>query len=362
MPALSLSKGTCNCQLAGSVKFLVGDEYRACDMPDLLLAAGSFLRIRQEIATYPTINRTNHNMLYRFALVFILTGNCCFAQQEIPLYSGNIPNATGAANEEYTKANEQVDSLTYNVSIPTLTVFLPPENKANGTAVIICPGGGYGVLLTKREGSDVARIFNQLGVTAFVLKYRLPSDRTMKDPSIGPLQDAQRAIQLVRQKAGRWNIDQQKIGIMGFSAGGHLAATAGTHYSEALIENTKNVGLRPDFMLLVNPVISFTDSIGHTGSRKTLLGETPTGEQIRRFSNELHVTASTPPSFLVHSNADVVVPVANSLSFYSALQRNGVATGLHIYAKGEHGFLTAPSFDEWFGRCIYWMKEMDLIK
>ncbi len=300
-------------------------------------------------------------MLYRFALLFILTGHCCFAQREIPLYAGNIPNATGSANEEYKKANDQVDSLTFKVSIPTLTVFLPPKDKTNGTAVIICPGGGYGVLLTKREGSDVARAFNQLGVTAFVLKYRLPSDKTMKDRAIGPLQDAQCAIQMVRQKAAQWNIDPQKIGIMGFSAGGHLAATAGTHYSEPLIENAKAVSLRPDFMLLINPVISFTDSIGHTGSRDNLLGSMPTEKQIRRFSNELHINKTTPPAFLVHSNADVVVPVANSLAFYSALQRNGITAGLHIYAKGEHGFLTAPSFNEWFGRCLYWMQQMELI-
>ncbi|HRP58599.1 alpha/beta hydrolase [Agriterribacter sp.] len=300
-------------------------------------------------------------MLYRFALFFLLTGNCCFAQQEIPLYAGNIPNSTGAPNEENRKANELVDSLTFNVSIPTLTVFLPPKDKANGTAVIICPGGGYHVLLTKREGTDVARTFNKLGVTAFVLKYRLPSDKTMKDRSIGPLQDAQRAIQLVRQNAPQWNIDPQKIGIMGFSAGGHLAATAGTHYREPLIENREGVNLRPDFMLLINPVISFTDRIGHTGSRNNLLGNAPTEKQILLYSNELHVNKSTPPAFLVHSNADSVVPVANSLSFYSALKHNGVSTGLHIYAKGEHGFLTTPSFDEWFGRCAYWMKEMELI-
>jgi acetyl esterase/lipase len=277
------------------------------------------------------------------------------------LYAGKIPNATGAPNEENKKANELVDSLTFNVSIPTLTVFLPAKDKANGTAVIICPGGGYHVLLTKREGTDVARTFNKLGVAAFVLKYRLPSGKTMKDRSVGPLQDAQRAIQLVRQKAVEWNIDPQKIGIMGFSAGGHLASTAGTHYREALIENTKGMSLRPDFMLLINPVISFTDSIGYTGSRNNLLGDAPSEKQIRLYSNELQVDKATPPSFLVHSNADSVVPVANSLSFYSALQHNGVTAGLHIYAKGEHGFLTTPSFDEWFGRCVHWMKEMGLI-
>lgn len=300
-------------------------------------------------------------MLYRLALLFILICNWCFAQQEIPLYTERIPNSAGAPNEEYKKANELVDSLTFNVSIPTLAVFLPSKDKANGTAVVICPGGGYHVLLTKREGTDVARAFNKLGVTAFVLKYRLPSGKTMKDRSIGPLQDAQRAIQLVRQKAAVWNIDPQKIGIMGFSAGGHLAATAGTHYRKALIENKKGVSLRPDFMLLINPVISFTDSIGHTGSRNNLLGNAPAKKQILSYSNELQVNKATPPAFLVHSSADSVVPVANSLSFYSALRHNGVAAGLHIYAKGEHGFLTTPSFDEWFGRCVHWMREMGLL-
>lgn len=300
-------------------------------------------------------------MLYRFTFISVFTVHFCFAQQEIPLYAGKIPNTTGAVNEEYKKANDQVDSLTYKVSVPTLSVFLPPKDKANGTAVIICPGGGYGVSLTKREGSDVARVFNQAGVTAFVLKYRLPSKQTMKDPSIGPLQDAQRAIQLVRQRAAQWHVDPQKIGIMGFSAGGHLAATAGTHFDEPLINNTPAVSLRPDFMLLINPVISFTDSIGHTGSRHNLLGDNFTDEQIRWFSNERQVNKTTPPAFLVHANGDVVVPVANSLAFYAALQQNGITAGLHIYPRGEHGFLTAPSFDEWFGRCLYWMQQMELI-
>ncbi len=300
-------------------------------------------------------------MPYCIILLFILMGHCCFAQQEIPLYIGGIPNSRDAANEEYKTSNAQVDSLTFNVSIPTLTVFLPPKDKANGTAVIICPGGGYHTLLTKREGTDVARAFNEFGVTAFVLKYRLPSDKTMKDKSIGPLQDAQRSIQIVRENFRKWNIDPNKIGIMGFSAGGHLAATLGTHYRGSLIENIEGQNLRPDFMLLINPVISFTNSIGHIGSRNNLLGKSPSKKQISLYSNELHVDKSSPPSFLVHSDVDSVVSVANSLSFYHALHRNGVPAGIHIYAKGEHGFLTSPSFDEWYGRCIYWMKGMGLV-
>ncbi|MEO5997365.1 MAG: alpha/beta hydrolase [Chitinophagaceae bacterium] len=288
--------------------------------------------------------------------------SCCLGQQEMPLYPGKIPNAIIVADKEERLANALVDSLAYNVSNPTLTVFSAPNSKANVSAVIICPGGGYHVLLTKREGSDVARAFNKLGITAFVLKYRLPNDRTMKDKSIGPLQDAQQAIKLVRQRAAEWNIDPRKIGIMGFSAGGHLAATAGTHFKEALIDNREGISLRPDFLLLINPVISFMDAIGHIGSRNNLLGNSPSEKQVQFFSSELQVDPSTPPAFLVHSGADTVVPVANSLAFYQAILKNGITGEIHIYAKGEHGFLTAPPFEEWFGRCVYWMKELEMIK
>jgi len=285
----------------------------------------------------------------------------CNAQQVIPLYSGKIPNAKPISNQEQRIGNPDVDSLTSNVSVLPLSVYLPPKGLANGTSVIICPGGGYHVLLTKREGSDAARAFAKMGVTAFVLKYRLPNDKIMLDKSIGPLQDAQQAIKIVRQRAKEWNIDPKKIGILGFSAGGHLAATAGTHFNKPVIENGEGISVRPDFMLLINPVISFTDRIGHIGSRDNLLGPSPTEEKIKLYSNELQVTEETPPTILIHSDADQVVPVANSVEFYRALKENKVSGELHIYAKGEHGFLTAPSFDEWFGRCIFWMKSMSLI-
>lgn len=282
------------------------------------------------------------------------------AQQEIHLYPGKIPNAKAVKNEQQQTANAAVDSLTANVSVPSLSIYLPEKGKTNGTAVIICPGGGYGILLTKREGSDVARAFSKLGVTAFVLKYRLPNNNTMTDKSIGPLQDAQQAIKMVRLNAKKWGVNTEKVGIMGFSAGGHLASTAGTHFDRPVIENKEKISLRPDFMLLINPVISFTNKFGHIGSRNALLGEAPTEEKINLYSNELQIKATTPPAFLVHSGADVVVPVENSLAFYQALKANSVPAGLHIYAKGEHGFLSAPSFEEWFGRCVFWMKSMDL--
>lgn len=288
------------------------------------------------------------------------TGNITF---EIPLYEGAVPNSIPSSVEEIRGYDPLVDSLVSYVSKPTLTAFLPSSLKANGTAVIICPGGGYHTLLISREGKEVARAFNEAGIAAFVLKYRLPDDRYMKDKAIGPLQDAQKAIQTVREHAAQWGINPEKIGIMGFSAGGHLAATAGTHFNNIMIENKKNTSLRPDFMILINPVISFTDKTANIDSRTSLVGTNLTAEKIRFFSNELQITAATPPGFLTHANDDKVVAVANSMDFFSALQKNAVSAELHIYAAGDHGFLQqTPPFSEWFGRCLYWMKSKKWIE
>ncbi len=295
-------------------------------------------------------------------LILVLSYQISNAQQTIPLYPGKIPNSKLTANDEQRTANDLVDSVTRKVSVPTLSIFLPSKNQSNGTAVIICPGGGYGGLLTKREGSDVARAFAKLGVAAFVLKYRLPDDGIMEDKSIGPLQDALQALKTVRQNAGKWNLDDKKIGIMGFSAGGHLASSAGTHFDARIIENPENTNLRPDFMVLVNPVISFSDEIGHIGSRNNLLGKTPSAKKINFFSNELHVNQSTPQTFLVHTADDTVVSPENSFRFYYALRKNKVNAELHIYSEGEHGFLKKPVFEEWFGRTVNWMRDRNLIE
>jgi len=291
--------------------------------------------------------------LLSFFLVLSCTG---YSQKEIPLYSGKIPNSRDVRDEEEIVFNKEVDTLAYKVSRPTLTVFLPPAGKANGTAVVICPGGGYHVLLMTREGCDIAREFNKLGVAAFVLKYRLPDDRIMTDKSIGPLQDAQKAIALVRERSSEWNINPERIGIMGFSAGGHLASTAGTHFENALFDNKPATSIRPDFMILVYPVISLSDSLGHIGSREYLLGKNPSEQKIRYFSNDLQVTKSTPPAFIILAGDDTVVKPENSLRFYDALKMNGIASEMHIYSKGEHGFLKTPPFVEWFGRCTFWLK------
>ncbi|AEI49426.1 alpha/beta hydrolase [Runella slithyformis] len=292
------------------------------------------------------------------ALLCLFAAFTSVAQQEIPLYSGPVPNAKDVRNEEVKTASNVVSK----VSLPALTVFLPPKEKATGAAVIVCPGGGYGVLVIKREGYDVAEAFTKQGIAAFVLKYRLPNDKTMIDPSIGPLQDAQQAIKTIRQRAAEWNIDPTKIGIMGFSAGGHLAATAGTHFEKPVLPGAAGISVRPDFMILVYPVISFMEGIGHKGSGANLLGKNASSEQIKLFSNELQVTSSTPPAFITHASDDTVVPVSNSLLFYEALQRQHIPGELHIYSKGEHGYLKVPAFEEWFGRCLHWMATAGFVK
>lgn len=291
-------------------------------------------------------------------LFFVLcTFIFCKAQSQlrIPLYSTDIPNSYPSKNREQDFSNSNVDTITKFVSEPSLTVFLPDKNKQNGIGVIICPGGGYHLLLTKREGSDIAKAFNKLGITAFVLRYRIPDGEVLRDQSMGPLQDIQMAIKLVRDNAADWGVDVAKIGVMGFSAGGHVAATAAVHFDQAFVPNTESTSLRPDFTILVNPIISMRSDMTHLGSRSNLLGPAPTVDKIEFHSNELHVDTNTPPAFLVHATGDSVVPVKNSLVFYEALLKQGISTEMHLYAYGEHGFLTAPSFEEWFGRCTNWL-------
>ena len=293
------------------------------------------------------------------ALGIFLLCRQSIAQTYIKLYPGKVPNSISGPDQETLTYNETVDSLISKVSIPGLTIFLPKKEKANGTAVIICPGGGYGTLLIKREGTDIARAFNKLGIAAFVVKYRLPDSKIMQDQSIGPIQDAQQAIKILRERGKEFGINPAKIGIMGFSAGGHLASTAGTHFETRYIDKAGKISLRPDFMILINPVVSFNDSTGHIGSRDNLLGKNASPEKIRLFSSEIQVTKTTPPTFLVHSGADIVVPVSNSIELYKALNKNGISGAMHIYSKGEHGFLTYPLFEEWFGRVVGWMETLN---
>jgi len=310
-----------------------------------------------------TIKKTKMNVSKKAFFLFLSMHTIFMsqAQREIPLYGPSIPNSRPAADRELADSSGNVNRPGYYmlslVSHPTLTLFLPPPDKANGSAIVICPGGSYSHLAMAHEGKEVARRLNEMGIAAFVLKYRLPSDETMIDRSIGPLQDAQRAIQLVRQHAAGWGVDLHRVGIMGFSAGGHLASTAGTHFTPSLIDNKDNISLRPDFMILGYPVISFSDSIGHRGSRENLLGKNAAPAKILGYSNELQVTPNTPPTFLVHAGDDKVVVIANSLRFYEALQHNGVPSELHVYPHGGHGFgLHNPTTkDDWMDRLQNWM-------
>jgi acetyl esterase/lipase len=218
-------------------------------------------------------------------------------------------------------------------------------------------------LAASHEGTEVAKAFNEMGITAFVLKYRLPDDSIMVDKSIGPLQDAQRAIQLVRENAQQFNVDGTKIGIMGFSAGGHLAASASTRFTEQLIQNPKQTSLRPDFSVLIYPVISFMDGITHKGSRMNLLGKIQPLETLQKFSNELLVTEQTPPAFLVHAGDDLAVPVANSISYYEALLKQKIYSNMIIYPRGGHGFgmNNKTTKDKYMLNLKNWMNSINLL-
>jgi acetyl esterase/lipase len=283
-----------------------------------------------------------------------------FSQKTIPLYKGAIPNAKETADEE---TGQYIEDSVYNISKisrPTLTIYLPPKEKANGTAVIVCPGGGYWVVSAHHEGVDVARRLNEMGIAAFVLKYRLPDNKYMTNKEIVPLQDAQRAIQIVRSNAKRYHINNDRVGILGFSAGAHLASTAGTHFQTSYIDNKKKINLRPDFMILVYPVISFTDSIGHIGSRDRLIGKNPSEEKITAYSNELQITPHTPPAFLIHAKDDNAVPVKNSLAFAAALKKNKVRAEVYLYGKGGHGFgmNNRTSNVKWMDLVEKWIKNL----
>lgn len=302
----------------------------------------------------------------KYFLIFLISTlimNLAQGQETIPLYPDKIPNSKPTQNKEKREVRENGTEIISDISIPSLALYIPAKASSSLTAVIICPGGGYHVNAMKHEGTDVAKKFNEWGIAAFVLKYRIPHDETMVNKEIGPLQDAQQAIQFVREHAAKWNIDPNRIGIMGFSAGGHLAATAATHFKKSVIANPKNTSLRPDFLILGYPVISFTDSIGHIGSRDNLLGKSPSPEKILEYSNEYQVTPETPVTFLVHAGDDKGVLPANSMAFYQSLLKYNVPSELHIYEKGGHGFglNNATTDDQWMERLKNWMVTKSLI-
>jgi acetyl esterase/lipase len=296
--------------------------------------------------------------LFLFLLPFM-----SFSQEvKFPLYSGAIPNSKPIENTEKSEVTGGILRVA-NVTVPELWYYPAPSETSNGTCVIICPGGGYGMLAASHEGYDVAKKFNEFGVSAFVLKYRLPNDKAQIDKTIAPLQDAQQAFRIVRNRAREFNINPKKIGVMGFSAGGHLAATAGTHFEKQVGELADTTNVRPDFMILGYPVITMKD-FGHKGSANNLLGKTPSQEMLDLYSNELQITTKTPPTFLVHAADDKAVPVKNSLVFYENLVANNVPVEMHLYPKGGHGFgMKNPTHpDLWMERVKNWMESMGWLK
>lgn len=301
-----------------------------------------------------------HLFLYLLSTFSLATIANSQKMMELPLYeNGIIPNAKASENREKTTKNQDNVLFTTETSIPTLTIYIPPA--PNGQAIIVCPGGGYWGIAGDHEGTQVAKALNEKGIAAFVLKYRLPDERTCIDPSLAPLQDAQQAIRTVRKNALKWHINPNKIGILGFSAGGHLAATAATQFNfKADPHCADTTSVRPDFVILAYPVISFYDPLCHLGSREKLLGSHPTPSQIDFFSGEKQVTRNTPPAFLVHAQDDGAVSVENSIGFYLSCTRNGVPAEMHLYPKGGHGFgLNNPTTDDlWLDRVFNWLQRL----
>ncbi len=277
----------------------------------------------------------------------------------IKLWPDAIPLATTAHRTNNVVAPDGTGCID-NIHDPEMEVFLPEKGKGNGSAVLIFPGGGYSVVCVRKEGHVLATWLAGHGIAGIVLQYRLPLDSTTSDKSIAPLQDAQRAMRLVRENAGTWHIDPEKVGVMGFSAGGHLASTLSTHYNEKVYDGKENLSARPAFSILIYPVISFDETIAHMGSRRNLLGDSPSAKTVRHFSNELQVTGDTPPTFLVHATDDQSVVVQNSLRYYEALLKNKVPAELHIYQSGGHGFAmgTGGTENQWPEACLDWLKTL----
>jgi len=276
----------------------------------------------------------------------------------VPLWPEGVPDAKADGGAE-----QGTEDHSSNVHVPTLTYFPAPADRAAGTAVIVCPGGGYEYVSFVKEGTEIAAWLNARGVSAFVLKYRL---REYGQPA--PLRDVLRAVRLVRSRAGEFGLDPHKIGLIGFSAGGHLAASAATLFDHSAGRTgaaLDAVSARPDAVALLYPVILMEGPHIHAGSRRALLGEHPSPETVQLWSPDRQVTAATPPVFIVHTEEDGTVPVENALEMYAALRRAQVPAEMHLYAKGHHGIglrLTLPPTASWPDRYADWLKSLGWIR
>ncbi len=308
-------------------------------------------------------------MRKRILITILLAGIGLFLYSQeyrLPLWpEGQVPNMKDLGKKEKVVTSGGITRIS-DVQVPDIAVYLPSGANATGQAVVICPGGGYHILAYNWEGTDIAKWLNSLGIAGIVLKYRLPVDESNTVSYRVALEDAQRALRLVRYHAGEWNIDPAQVGIMGFSAGGHLASTLGTHYDSgdpAAANPVERKSSRPDFMVLGYPVISMNDSITHKGSKNALLRSDPSPARAREFSNELQVTKDTPPAFLFLAADDKAVPPENSLRFFEALKNHNVPVEMHIYPTGGHGFGLAINKDKhtarWTQDAAAWLKWID---
>ena len=300
--------------------------------------------------------------LFIIAVSLTITYISC-QTKSIEIWEGKVPNSKNAENFDFIRDTTGSWSFIRHIKNPDMDIFLAENKEKPTSAVIICPGGAYWGLAFKHEGEAVAEWLNSLGISAFVLKYRLPDTTIMLNKTIGPLQDAQEAMRIVRRNAQEWNINPNKIGIMGFSAGGHLAATLSTHYNDKVYDTEDTTSARPDFSILIYPVISMQNEITHGGSRNNLLGENPSKELVDKYSNELQVDSLTPPAFLVHSMDDGAVPVENSIRYALALKNNKVTCELHVFKSGGHGYGLGHSNNtesNWPKLCEAWLQNMGM--
>jgi len=292
----------------------------------------------------------------------LLSLQSAISQDYILLWPKDLmPNSKGVKMTDSTY-NERIR----RVGQPGMWVYTPSVQENKGAAVIICPGGSYQYYAYLISGVQIAKWFNTIGITAFVLNARLPHSPDLIERNLGPLQDAQRAIRIIRGNATKWGVDPYKIGIIGTSAGGHLASTLGTHLMDvsSINDNLSTISFRPDFMILISPIITM-GKYTHTSSRDNLLGDKPSAELITKYSNELHVTEKTPPAFLVHADNDSIVDTRNSILFYRALRDKKIPASLHIFPFGGHSFAlrnNPGSAQSWVSLCEQWLVEMDIIK
>lgn len=298
-----------------------------------------------------------------FICLIAVVGDISGQSKIIEVWNGKVPGSI--QNPNYKQVVDSTNWIKIRfIATPTIQVYPAPAEKNTGAAVVVCPGGGYYGISFVGEGQEIAKWLNSLGISAIVLHYRLPDDAIMKNKSIAPLQDGQEAIRIVRRNAKEWGIDPHKIGIMGFSAGGHLASAVSTHFNEKVYNPIDSTSARPDFSLLIYPVISMEESITHKGSQVNLLGGNPSPERIKYFSNELQVNGETPPAFLVHSIDDGAVPVQNSIGYAMAMEKHQVPCELHIYQSGGHGYGLGRSKNtesSWPEACRKWLEARGLL-